>query len=38
MSQAASDSSWAHEGYLVALRVSQESEMMDALRENGISS
>lgn len=30
--QAVSNSSWAHEGYLVALRVSQEPEMMDELR------
>lgn len=30
--QAVSNSSWAHEGYLVALRISREPEMLDELR------
>lgn len=30
--QAVSNSSWAHEGYLVALNISEEPEMMDELR------
>nr|WP_288977411.1 hypothetical protein [uncultured Blautia sp.] len=27
-----SNSSWAHEGYLVALKISEEPELMDELR------
>ena len=30
--QSVSNSSWAHEGYLVALNISEEPEMMDELR------
>lgn len=30
--QAVSNSSWAHEGYLVALKISEEPELMDELR------
>ncbi len=30
--QAVSNSSWAHEGYLVALHISEEPELMDELR------